>query len=237
MKAMFLLLPLIFICANGYIYLRLLQAIAWLPLWVKVFVSLLFWVAAFSLFMAIGLRESQLPAWLLNTLFTTGSIWMGFMLYSVLLLIVADLVKLAIPTMGHTLWYVLPVTCVILLCGYFNYRNPKVEHIEVNTAKKFDGESLRVVAISDVHLGYGTGIKSLERYVELINAQHPDLVLIVGDLIDNSIKPLRNNPFDAVLSTINAPLGIYMVPGNHEYISGIDKVSDYLKKNTYCIVA
>lgn len=230
MKFMFLLLPLIFICANGYIYLRLLQAIAWLPLWVKVIVSLLFWVAAFSLFMAIGLRESQLPAWLLNTLFTTGSVWMGFMLYSVLLLIVADLVKLAIPTMGHTLWYVLPITCVILLCGYFNYRNPKVEHIEVNTAKKFDGESLRVVAISDVHLGYGTGIKSLERYVALINAQHPDLVLIVGDLIDNSIKPLLNKPFDSLLSTINAPLGIYMVPGNHEYISGIDKVSDYLKE-------
>lgn len=229
MKVMFLVLPLIYMCANGYLYSRVLHDFAWLPLWIKVFISLFFWIAAFSLLLAIGLRESQLPAWFLKALFTTGSVWMGFLLYSVMLLIVADLAKLAVPTMGHTLWYVLPATCVILLCGYFNYRHPEVEHIEVSTAKDFDGGNLRVVAISDVHLGYGTGIKSLERYVELINSQHPDLVLIVGDLIDNSIKPLMDKPFDKVLSTINAPLGIYMVPGNHEYISGIDKVTDYLK--------
>lgn len=230
MKVMFLVLPLIYMCANGYLYLRLLQGLALLPLWVKVIISLLFWIAAFSLFMAIVLRETQLPSWFHRALFTTGSVWMGFLLYSVMLLIVADLAKLAIPTMGHVLWYVLPATCVILLCGYFNYRHPKVEHIEVSVGKEFDGGDLRVVAISDVHLGYGTGIKSLERYVELINAQHPDLVLIVGDLVDNSIKPLIDKPFDKVLSGITAPLGVYMVPGNHEYISGIDKVSDSLKE-------
>ncbi len=227
---MFLVLPLIYMCANGYLYLRVLQALAWLPLWGKVILSLLFWVVTFSLFMAIGFRESRLPAWVLKTLFTTGSVWMGFLLYSVMLLIVADVAKLAIPTMGHTLWYALPATCVILLCGYFNYRHPKVEHIEVSTTKEFNGENICMVAISDVHLGYGTGIKSLDRYVELINAQHPDLVLIVGDLIDNSIKPLFDEQFDKVLATIDAPLGVYMVPGNHEYISGIDNVSDYLKK-------
>lgn len=230
MKVLFLALPLIYICVNGYLYLRMLQALAWLPLWGKVLLSLLFWIVVFSLFIAIGLRESQLPAWFLKALFTAGSVWMGFLLYSVMLLIVADLAKLAIPTMGYTLWYVLPATCVILLCGYLNYRHPKVEHIEVSTTKEFDGENLRVVAISDIHLGYGTGIKSLKGYVELINAQQPDLVLIVGDLIDNSIKPLLDEPFDKVLATIDAPLGVYMVPGNHEHISGIDNVSDYLKK-------
>lgn len=230
MKVMFLVLPLIYICANGYLYLRMLQALAWLPLWGKVLLSLLFWIVAFSLFMAIGLRESQLPAWFLKALFTAGSVWMGFLLYSVMLLIVADIAKLAIPTMGHTLWYALPATCVILLYGYINYRHPKIEQIEVSTTKEFDGENLRVVAISDIHLGYGTGINSLKGYVELINAQHPDLVLIVGDLIDNSIKPLLSEPFDKVLATIDAPLGVYMVSGNHEHISGIDKVSDYLKK-------
>lgn len=233
---MFLVLPLIYMCANGYLYLRMLQAFTWMPLWGKVILSLLFWIVAFSLFIAIGLRESQLPTWFLKTLFTTGSVWIGFLLYSVMVLIVADLAKLAIPTMGHTLWYALPVTCALLLYGYFNYRNPKIEHIEVRTSKDFDGDNLRIVAISDVHLGYGTGIKSLERYVELINAQHPDIVLIAGDLIDNSIKPLLDQPFKEVLSTINAPLGIYMVPGNHEHISNIDNVSDYLKETTIVLL-
>lgn len=229
MKLLFLILPLTYICANGYLYLRTLQAVSMMPLWGKVILSILFWVVAFSLFIAIGLRESQLPSWLMKTMFTAGSLWMGFLLYSVLSLIAADLIKLAVPTMGHTLWYALPVTCALLIYGYINYRTPKIEHIEVNTERNFDGKNLRIVAISDVHLGYGTGLSALQRYIELINTQHPDLVLITGDLVDNSLKPLLHEPFNQALSNINAPMGIYMIPGNHEYISNINKVTDYLK--------
>jgi predicted MPP superfamily phosphohydrolase len=86
-----------------------------------------------------------------------------------------------------------------------------------------------LVAITDVHLGYGTGVDALKGFVDQINQQSPDVVLIVGDLIDNSLKPLFHDSFDKVLSMIKAPQGIYMVPGNHEYISGIDDVADYLR--------
>ncbi len=230
MKIMFLVLPLVYIGANAYLYIRVAQALSALPLWARVIATVLFWLVAFALFAAIGLRESQLPDGVLRTLFTTGSVWMVFLLYCVLLLAVADLAKLAIPTMGHTLWYALPATCLILAYGYIHYRNPKVEHFEVATDRSIDNDSLRLVVVSDVHLGYGTGTKALERYVELINAQQPDAVLIAGDLIDNSLKPILQEPFDQVLATIKAPQGIYMVPGNHEYISDIDKVTDYIKR-------
>lgn len=229
MKILFLIFPLLYLGANGYLFLRTLQAFAWLPLWGRVALSLLFWVAAFALFAAIGLREVQLPDSVVRTLFIVGSVWSVFMLYMVLSLAVADIAKLAFPAMGHTLWYALPVTIVLLLYGYTNYRHPKVEHLDISLERKFDGGSVRVVAISDVHLGYGTGVKALEQYVALINAQHPDLVLIMGDLIDNSLKPLSHEPFEKVLSSIEAPLGVYMIPGNHEYISNIDQVADYLK--------
>ena len=230
MKIMFLALPIVYTVANVYLFIRVLQAISGLPLWGKIIISILFWVVAFALFASIALRETHLPDPLLRTLFKMGSIWMGFLLYSVMLLAVADIIKMAIPTMNHTFWYVFPVTCMLLVCGYINYRNPKVEHFEIDLERYASKENMRIVAISDVHLGYGTGIKALERYVKQINAQHPDLVLIVGDLIDNSIKPLLSEPIDKVLATIDAPLGIYMVPGNHEHISGIDMVSDYLEK-------
>lgn len=230
MKIIFFILPLIYVCANVYIFLRVLQAFVWLPMWVKVIVSVLFGIVAFSLFLAIGFKDSQMPMWFHKILFNAGAVWMGFLLYSVMLLIVADLLKLAIPAMGHTMIYVLPITIILLLYGYFNYRQPKAEHIEINTNKRFEGKDMRIVSISDVHLGYGTGVVALERYVEMINAQCPDIVLIAGDLIDNSIKPLKSEPFDKIISEINAPFGIYMVPGNHEYISNIDKVSDYLKE-------
>lgn len=229
MKFLFMALPLLYVGANGYLFLRVLQALSWMPLWSRIVLSLLFWVAAFALFVSIGLRGSQLPGWLLRSLFVVGSVWCAFLLYSVMLLVVTDLLKLAVPSMGHSLWYVLPVTCALLVYGYVNYRHPKVENISISTDHKTEGGNLRIVAVSDIHLGYGTGVRALERYVRLINSQSPDVVLIVGDLIDNSLKPLLGHPFDKVLSTIKAPLGVYMVPGNHEYISGIEKVADYLK--------
>lgn len=229
MKILFLTLPLLYLGANGYLFWRTLQAVASWPLGGRLLLAILFWVAAFSLFVAIGLRETQLPDGVLRTLFWVGSVWMAFLLYTVLALGVADLVKLAFPALGHTLWYALPVSCLLLLYGYINYRHPRVEQIEVTTRRPFAGEGVRAVAISDVHLGYGTGLSSLKRYVKLINDRQPDLILIMGDLIDNSLQPLRREPFLEALSSLKAPLGIYMVPGNHEYISGMEAVADYLK--------
>lgn len=228
MKIMFLALPLLYIGANIYLFIRAIQALSAIPLWGKIVFSILFWIIAFALFIGIGLREIQLPNILLKTLFIIGSIWIVFLLYADLFLIVADLIKIAIPKMGHTILYVLPITCLLLLYGYINYRNPKIEHIKIESDRYIAKENMRIVAISDVHLGYGTGIKALERYVEKINSQQPDLVLIIGDLIDNSLRPILEAPYDKALSKINAPLGIYMVPGNHEYISDIEKVSEYL---------
>ena len=54
----------------------------------------------------------------------------------------------------------------------------------------------------------------------MINAEQPDLILIGGDLIDNSVTPLYAENMQEELSQLKAPQGIYMVPGNHEYISG-----------------
>lgn len=227
MKLSFILLPLIYICANGYLYIRTLQAISCLPLWGKVLLSAFFWVAAFALFIAIGLRESNLPGGLIHTFFSIGSVWIVFLLYGVLFLAATDLIRLALPLRGYSICYALPLTCALLVYGYVNYLNPKVEHLDISLETKADSK-LRIVAVSDIHLGYGTSVKTLRKYVEMINSQQPDIVLITGDLIDNSIKPIIERPYDAELAMIDAKLGIYMVPGNHEYISGIDDVVDYL---------
>lgn len=69
----------------------------------------------------------------------------------------------------------------------------------------------------------------MRKYVELINSQNPDLILIAGDLIDNSVRPLLHEPYAEVLSYLKAPMGIYMVPGNHEYISGIEDCIEFIE--------
>lgn len=92
------------------------------------------------------------------------------------------------------------------------------------------GAPLRIVAVSDLHLGYATGKKALQKYVGKINSLHPDVVLIGGDLIDNTVKPLFVGRMWEELGQLEAPGGIYMVPGNHEYISGIDSVMEFVSR-------
>ena len=117
-----------------------------------------------------------------------------------------------------------------LLYGFINYKNPRIEEVEVDLSSKMaSGKTLKIVAVSDVHLGYATGKKSLQRYVQIINEQHPDIVLIGGDLIDNDVVPLRRHRMWEELGQLDAPLGIYMVPGNHEFIAGIGEVENFLR--------
>lgn len=229
MKFVFLIFPIIYLIGNGYLFFRLIQALSVVPLWGKIVISVLFWIVALALFAAIGLRDIFLPEALVRIMFRVGSIWMVFLLYMVLCLIVLDIIKLVYPNIGNTLWYALPAIAGLMLYGYINYRHPKVNRMDITLDKMVDGQSMRMVVVSDIHLGYGTGVAEAERYVDLINAQQPDVVLIVGDLIDNSVKPLLQQPFDKALSALKAPMGIYMVPGNHEYISNIAACEAFLK--------
>lgn len=230
MKLMMSLLPLLYLSGNGYLFWRTWQAMNGLPIWCKIMASLLFWVVAFALFAAIGLRGAQVPEDLSRMMFRIGSVWMVYLLYMVLLLVVFDVARIFFPMLRPSLWYALPATVCLLIYGYINYKHPKVERLDLAFEKKFEGKGIRVVAISDVHLGYGTGLTDLQRYVEKINAQQPDLILIMGDLIDNSLKPLYLEPFDEALSSLKPPMGIYMVPGNHEYISGMEASEEFLKR-------
>lgn len=232
-----LILPIVYIGANVYLFWRLWYALSWMPMWGKVVVTMLFWIAAFALFAAIGLRQMPMPEALSRSLFRVGSVWMVFLLYMVMLLVVFDLVKLFLPAMGHTLLYALPIACGLLLYGYINYKHPHVERLDIALDKEMSGSAIKVVAVSDLHLGYGTGLSALNDYVEMINAERPDLILIAGDLIDNSLKPLRQAPFDSLLSELKAPLGIYMVPGNHEYISGMEESEEYLKHTPIALLS
>ena len=227
MKLLFLLLPILYLGGNAYVYVRALQSIAILPLWTKIVVSVVYWLVVLSLIVALFGREI-LPSWLLQVMYVGGSVWLVFTLYMVFTLLIFDAIKLFFPTLKFGFWCALGFTMCLLAYGYYNYRNPTVNELKITLEKPLES-SVRVVALSDVHLGYATGKKQLKKYVELINSQKPDIILIAGDLIDNSVLPVRSERMSEELSLLNATMGVYMVPGNHEYISGIDEVVGFLK--------
>ena len=219
----------LYLGANFYIFVRLVQAIAALPMWLRVAFGVVYWIAACGMFISFAMRNVALPEFLHRTLHVVGTSWLLFTLYMVVALLVADVVHWIWPSFHHGVWYALGLTLTVLVAGYINYRNPRVEHITIETDKPIEGGRLRLVAISDVHLGRGTTRADLARYIDIINNENPDIVVIVGDLIDNSIMPVKRADMCCEFERVEACYGIYMVAGNHEYISGIDECRNYLK--------
>ena len=214
--------------SNIYLFIRLWQLVAQQPLWLRIGFIVVFLFVASALLASMFLRNTSLPPMLLRMLFQAGSVWLLFLLYAVLLLIVADVARAIFPALQHGTLYALGATLLLLIYGNINYRNPRVEKIAIQSEKPINVESYRIVMASDIHLGYGTSRRDLARYVELINEQHGDVVVIVGDLIDNSLTPVAKEDMCAEFDRVTARDGVYMCAGNHEYISNIDAVESYL---------
>ncbi|MFF5078257.1 metallophosphoesterase [Actinoplanes sp. NPDC000266] len=114
----------------------------------------------------------------------------------------------AVGTVGYGTWDLL--------------NGPAVKRIVVPLAKlsrRHDG--FRVAVVSDIHLGPILGRRFAQRVTDTLNATQPDLIVVVGDLVDGDVDDLR----DAVepLARLRARHGTYFVTGNHEYISGADQ--------------
>lgn len=230
MRLFFLSIILAYLLGNGYISYRAWQLLASQAVWLRITFVVVIWLAALSLFAAMFLRHTDLPAWLGHTLFGIGSTWLVFTLYMVLSLVAIDLIRLFGPPLKYGFLGALALTSGLMLYGYINHRNPKVVELALQTNRPIAGGEVRLALVSDIHLGEGTGRSALEEYVRLINEQQADVVVIAGDLIDNSTAPLLRDRMHEPLVDLKAPLGIYMVAGNHEYISGINKSKAFLEK-------
>ncbi len=185
-----------------------------------------------SLFGVFLFRDLDMPPALAQTISQAGTGWLVFTLYMALALALFDLLRLFHIRCKYSFYLSLFLVLSLLGYGNYHYQHPdtRVINMVINKPADTGGEPLRVVAVSDIHLGYATNKTMLAKYVRMINAQRPDLVLIGGDLIDNSVAPLRYEHMEEELAKIYAPLGVYMVPGNHEYISGIEDSERFIAR-------
>ena len=231
MPTFFIILIFTYLGGNAYIFYRGLQTLSGFPYGIKILLTILFWLAALSFFGTMLSRNVKIPFYLSHTMYEVGTGWLIFTLYMVLFLLFFDLLKLCSISFNQSFMTSLLATFVLLRYGYYNYRHPKINTVNITLTKPLtdNRRPIKIVAVSDIHLGNGTGKTSLKQYVKMINGQNPDLILIGGDLIDNSVIPLYAENMMEELSELKAPLGIYMVPGNHEYISGIDESARFIK--------
>ncbi|WP_065490402.1 metallophosphoesterase [Streptomyces sp. PTY087I2] len=116
--------------------------------------------------------------------------------------------------------------------GYGAYgvlRGPSVQRITVPLAKlPRAAHGFRIAVVSDIHIGPILGRAHTRRIVDTINATSPDLVAVVGDLVDGSVADLGSAA--EPLAALRARHGSYFVTGNHEYFSGAEQWVDHVRE-------
>lgn len=90
-------------------------------------------------------------------------------------------------------------------------------------------DGLKIVQISDIHLGSWANKKPLQRAVDIINQIQPDIVFFTGDMVNYSSRETLG--FDTILNQIKAPMGVFAIMGNHDYGDYVDWPNDEAKAN------
>ncbi|HXT15342.1 MAG TPA: metallophosphoesterase [Gemmatimonadaceae bacterium] len=130
---------------------------------------------------------------------------------------------------GRTLASVVAiVVAAILVAGYLGSRRLVVRHVDVDVPglpESFDG--LRIAQLSDLHIGPHTSKRFINRVVAATRALTPDLVAVTGDLIDDRAEDVA--VYASTIGALDAPLGVYMIPGNHDVYAGWDDVEHALR--------
>jgi hypothetical protein len=71
----------------------------------------------------------------------------------------------------------------------------------------------------------------MEKLVSLIDAQQPDIILLAGDIVDEDLAPVIRQNLGKCLENLSAPMGVFGITGNHEYIGGAKQAIKYLEEH------
>lgn len=241
MKVAFLFILLVYLLANFYVFQRIWLAMP-SSMIMRISLIALAFILISSFFITFTLGDS-LPIPLTSVLYTIGSSWMFIVIYFVLAFAVFDLLILINKLLGvtpkgvfdhssreswTTMLFTFAFIALLMIGGYLRYTSKQRVYlpIEIDKPIKPKGDSifiqpLKIVALSDLHLGYTIGRSELEEWVELVNKENPDLILIAGDIVDNSLRPIEKENIAEVLRRFKAKKGVFTCLGNHEYIGGV----------------
>lgn len=230
---------LVYSAINYYVFTRGLLVFSCNPA-LKKWYTVAFWTLVSSFL--IGMFWERTASSIVSEwVYRIGAFWLAFFFYFLMILAIIDLIRLA-DYFFHFLpdfspagklklgFSVIGFVSLIVLGGYINALSIRIKEIPLTINKKVTGRSdLRILMVSDIHLGALIGERKELKLVRIINEQKSDLVLLCGDLVDGDIGPVLRKNLGRHIQEIRTPLGVYAITGNHEYIGGIENTVPYLK--------
>lgn len=224
-----MLLLLLIVLAHAYVYLRAVRSVV-TDARARVGGALTLTVLGGLVVTALLTRGALAPD-VARPLHYVGFLWLAVAMYLAVLLGIGELVRLGArfvrgrPSAARRLFLsrVIAGTAAVAAVGTVAHgavaaRRPRLERREVLLDRldpAFDG--FTVAAVSDIHLGPLVDGADLAGFVAMINGAAPDIVAVVGDLVDGTVEELGG--YAAPLADLAAPT--YLVTGNHEYYSGV----------------
>ena len=100
--------------------------------------------------------------------------------------------------------------------GWYNAHDVKRTEYNLLTDKQLGVDSLKVVGFSDSHIGATFHWQEFEQYIERINKENPDIVVIVGDYVDDDTSKEDMERSCEALKKLKTRYGVYFVYGNHD---------------------
>ena len=212
----------VIIALSGYVgwHLWMLPPVLWLR-WTLVGVE-----AACVAMAVLSLTRylDRLPYGLSVAVYNVGNKGLIILLYLFMAFLLADLLRLVhvLPTAWlRDNWWTCGVLLVamaaLFIYGSLNYEHKRRVELTVDTQGKVD-HPVKVLAVSDLHLGYHNRRADLDRWVAMLNREGGDMLLMAGDLVDRSLRPLLHEEMADGLRKLQMP--VYACLGNHEYYSG-----------------
>jgi len=179
-----------------------------------------------------------------------GYIWMGilflfvsssllidiyrFLVYLISIIARRDFVSI---TPSARISFIMPLLFSLLIAtyGYFEAKNIRTERIIINTSKiPEEVGRLKIVQISDVHLGLIVREERLKRILNIVKMENPDILVSTGDLVDGQIDNLSG--LAGPLNEINPRYGKFAITGNHEFYAGLNQALNFTEKAGFRIL-
>ena len=228
---MIIIFALILLVSCGYIGWHIWQL---LPLsnvgkWTVTGVMFLCFLSLFTNFFI-----DKLPMSVATILYEVGNSSLFIGLYLIILFLILDLgrvVHLVPAAFLRNSWVgttsVLIIIVGLFVYGYLNYLHKERVPLTLNSAKMMHKRH-RIVMLTDLHLGYHNRVDEFRKWINKVNAEQPEVILIAGDIIDGSIRALLDQNMAAEFKKLKAP--IYACLGNHEYYSGEPRAKQFYKE-------
>ena len=184
--------------------------------------------------MVLQFKSDSLPLGMATAMYEIGNSWLIIMFYLLMAFLVLDIGRLVhlVPATwlrdnAITSLVLTGLMLVTFIAGNIHYHNKQRQEINLTTDKHLE-RPLKIVMLSDLHAGFHNRRAEVGRWVNMINADKADLILIAGDMIDGNVRPLLAQGTAEELQRLNAPTIACL--GNHEYITGIDKALNLLEQ-------